>query len=125
MELRVSKTLRQYLSDKTSGQRYCFIVNIYLLESPGFDLQRLHLPLLKGQWFNYLSRTTNRAKEVGQVVSVLAFYSNDPSSNLTEVYNFSDIIVFERNENIEKEARIDPFSHILRSQCHRGATLVV
>ena len=59
------------------------------------------------------------------MVSVLAFYSNDPSSNLTEVYNFSVINVFERNENIEKEARIDPFSHILRSQCHRGETLVV
>ena len=29
----------------------------------------------------------------GQVVSVLAFNSNDPSSNLTEVYNFSAKIV--------------------------------
>ena len=35
----------------------------------------------------------------GQVVSVLAFYSDDPSSNPAEVYNFSVKIVIEKNEN--------------------------
>ena len=38
----------------------------------------------------------------GQVVSVLAFNSNDPSSNLTEVYNFSAKIVVKKNEYKQK-----------------------
>ena len=36
---------------------------------------------------------------------VLAFYSYDPSSNPAEAYSF----VFEKNENKEKEAWVDPF----------------
>ena len=35
----------------------------------------------------------------GQVVSVLAFYSDDPSSNPAEANNFFRIIVFKKNEN--------------------------
>ena len=35
----------------------------------------------------------------GQVVSVLAFYSDDPSSNPAEVYSLYSTKVFERNEN--------------------------
>ena len=42
----------------------------------------------------------------GQVVSVLAFYSNNPSSNPAEVHRFSDNIVFENNKSKQKEAHI-------------------
>ena len=40
----------------------------------------------------------------GQVVSVPAFYSDDPSSNPTFVK-----FVFEKNKNKQKEARVGPF----------------
>ena len=36
------------------------------------------------------------------VVSVLAFYSNDPSSNPAETYIFSVQLVLEKNENKQK-----------------------
>ena len=39
----------------------------------------------------------------GQVVSVLAFYSDDPSSNHAEAYGFFCNIVFEKNENKQKK----------------------
>ena len=45
----------------------------------------------------------------GQVVSVLAFYTNDPSSNPAEAYSFSVKFVFEKNKNKQKEARGGPF----------------
>ena len=45
----------------------------------------------------------------GQVVSVLAFCSDDPSSNLTEAYSFSVKCLFEKNENKQKEAVVGPF----------------
>ena len=45
----------------------------------------------------------------GLVVSVLAFYSDDPSSIPAEVYNFFCKIVVEKNENKQKEAGIGPF----------------
>ena len=38
----------------------------------------------------------------GQVVSVLAFFSDDPSSNPAEAYSFSVNLVFEKNENTQK-----------------------
>ena len=38
----------------------------------------------------------------GQVVSVLAFISDDPPSNPAEVYSFSVQFVFEKNENKHK-----------------------
>ena len=38
----------------------------------------------------------------GLVVSVLAFYSDDPSSIPAEVYNFFCKIVVEKNENKQK-----------------------
>ena len=41
----------------------------------------------------------------GQVVSVLAFYSDDPSSNLAEIYSFFCNIVFEKNENKTKRGQ--------------------
>ena len=41
----------------------------------------------------------------GQVVSALAFYSDDPSSNPADAYRFSVQIVFEKNENKQKKGR--------------------
>ena len=41
----------------------------------------------------------------GQVVSVLAFYSDDPSSNHAEAYSFFCNIVFEKNKNKQKRGR--------------------
>ena len=43
-----------------------------------------------------------------QLFSVLAFYSNDPSSNPTEIYISSKILVV-TNENKQKEAVVGPF----------------
>ena len=45
----------------------------------------------------------------GQVVSVLAFYSDNPSLNSSEAYSFSVKFVFEKNENKQKEARVGTF----------------
>ena len=42
------------------------------------------------------------------MVSVLAFYSDDPSSIPAEVYNFFCKIVVENNENKQKEAGVGP-----------------
>ena len=49
----------------------------------------------------------NANKQTGgdQVVSALAFYSDDPSSNPTEAYNFSGKFVFEKNENKQNRGR--------------------
>ena len=40
----------------------------------------------------------------GQVVSVHAFYSDDPSSYTDEVYSFYSVKLLEKNENKQKEA---------------------
>ena len=48
-------------------------------------------------------------RDGGQLVSVLAFYSSDPSSNLAEAYNFSVKFVIEKNENKQKEAGVTHF----------------
>ena len=45
----------------------------------------------------------------GLVVSVLAFYSDEPSSIPAEVYIFFCKIVVEKNENKQKEAGVGPF----------------
>ena len=45
----------------------------------------------------------------GQVVSVLAFYSDDPSSNPAEVYNFSVKLLLKRMKINKKEAGVGPF----------------
>ena len=45
----------------------------------------------------------------GQEVSVLTFYSDDPSLNPAEAYCFSVQFVFEMNENKQKEAGVGPF----------------
>ena len=41
----------------------------------------------------------------GQVVRILAYYSDDPSSNHPEVYNLDNVkIVVEKDENKQKRA---------------------
>ena len=45
----------------------------------------------------------------GQVVSFLAFYSDDPSSNPADAYSFSIKFLFEKNANKQKEAGVGPF----------------
>ena len=40
----------------------------------------------------------------GQVVSVLALYSNNPSSNPAEAYSFFRKFMFGKNENKQKDA---------------------
>ena len=42
------------------------------------------------------------------MVSVVAFYSDDPSLNPAEAYSFSVKFVFEKNENKQKEAGDGP-----------------
>ena len=61
-----------------------------------------------------------RGRGGGQVVSVLAFLSNNPSLIPAEVQNFSVKIVVEKNENKQKEAGDGPFKKlksILSSKC--------
>ena len=43
------------------------------------------------------------------MVREVAFYSDDPSSNLAEAKSFSVIFVFEKNGNKQKEAGDGPF----------------
>ena len=45
----------------------------------------------------------------GRVVSVLAFYSDDHSSNPADTFSCS---VFEKNKNKQKEAGIGPFKKL-------------
>ena len=45
----------------------------------------------------------------GQVVSALAFYSDDPSSNPADAYRFSVQIVFEKMKINKKKAGVGPF----------------
>ena len=45
----------------------------------------------------------------GQVVGVLAFYSDDPSSNRAEVYNCSLKLLLKRRKINKKEAGDGPF----------------
>ena len=45
----------------------------------------------------------------GLVVSVLALYSDDPSLNPTEVYNFSVKLLLKRMKIKQKEAGVGPF----------------
>ena len=54
-----------------------------------------------------VKRFAVKLKHALVVVSVLAFYSNDPSSNPTEIYISSKIIVV-TNENKQKEAVVGP-----------------
>ena len=44
---------------------------------------------------------------------MLAFYSDNPSSNPSEVYGFSVKILFKKNINEQKEAGIGRFENLL------------
>ena len=46
----------------------------------------------------------------GQVVTVHAFYSDNPSSNPADVYSFSVQYVFEKNENYQNQNGLAHFS---------------
>ena len=48
---------------------------------------------------------TDLGRGGSHVVSVLAFYFDDPSSNPTEVYSFFFTIVFEKNKNKQKRGQ--------------------
>ena len=48
----------------------------------------------------------------GQVVRVLAFYSDDLSLNPAEAYIFSVKFVFEKNESKQKRPGMDHLKHI-------------
>ena len=51
------------------------------------------------------------------MVSVLAFYSDDPSSNPAEVYNFSVKLLLKRMKINKKEAGVGPF--FLKKRCFK------
>ena len=50
------------------------------------------------------------------MVSVLAFYFDDPSSNPADNYHFSVNILFEKNENKQKEAWVGPFFNMVAKE---------
>ena len=52
------------------------------------------------------------------MVSVLALYSDDPSSNPAKTYAFSLKFVFEKNENKKKEAGVGPLKYVFKSSNH-------
>ena len=56
----------------------------------------------------------------GQVVSVLAFYSDDPRSNLAEAYSFSLKFVFEKTK-INKT--MSGLAHFLKKITYRNILL--
>ena len=63
-------------------------------------------------WNKYCGLETQTEKgrgDGGQVVSVLAFYTNDPSSNPSEAHSFSVKFMFEKNDNNQKEAWFGQF----------------
>ena len=47
----------------------------------------------------------------GLMVRMLTFCSDELSLSPAEVYSFSSNILFEKNENKQKEASIDPFKN--------------
>ena len=65
--------------------------------------------------FEWVLKVQPLGRGCGQVVSVLAFYSNNPSLNLTDAYIFSVKFVFKKNENKQKEAGFGPFSKKLQA----------
>ena len=56
------------------------------------------------------------------MVSVLAFYSDDPDSNPPEVYSFYSVKLFEKNENKQKRAREGQIKKKYNVKPHRGHT---
>ena len=70
---------------------------------------KLKIKSVKNTSLNHIHWNTVRGRVGGQVVSVLTFYSNDPSLNPAEAYNSSVKCVFEKNENKQKEDGVGPF----------------
>ena len=68
-----------------------------------------HLEGSPNLWINHLDKIVKQGCGGGQVVSVLAFYSDDPSSNPAEVYNFSVKLLLKRTKINKKEAGVGPF----------------
>ena len=64
--------------------------------------------------FSFAALTTTLVRGGGHVVSVLAFYSDNPSSNPTEAYSFFCKFFVWKKENEQKEAVywMDIFSHL-------------
>ena len=60
------------------------------------------------------------------MVSVLAVYYNDPSSNPAEAYSFSVKFVLEDNENEQKEAEVGPFKKLNKNgPCSKSSFAVI
>ena len=53
----------------------------------------------------------------GQVVRVLAFYSNDQARNLPVIYSFSVKFAFEKNEKYN-HTKLHIIEHLLLNFCH-------
>ena len=63
----------------------------------------------------------------GQVVSVLAFYSNNPSSNPAEAYSFSVKFLFEKEQkqNKKRPGLVHFFKKNLRNKARAFAQLAM
>ena len=57
----------------------------------------------KENLYRNLKRNILGRSGVGAVVGVLTFYTNNPSSNPAQIYNFSVKIVVEKNKNNEQK----------------------
>ena len=89
----------------------CFWVNFQCYKWPNIENNLAIWSHWAGRWYWLSSDLTSKTnwrvgRGVGQVVSMLAFYSNDLSSNPAEVYNFFCTIDIEKNENKQKEAHL-------------------
>ena len=78
-----------------------------------FSLSRLSLSVQQSataNWSNISPVAAERSGGRGQeVVSLLAFKFDGPSSNPADLFSFSVKFVCEKNENKQKEAGIGPF----------------
>ena len=73
-------------------------------------MTELSIQLYPIKFFKHLNRLIRltTGPSGGQVVSVLAFYSDDPSMNPADTV-FSVKFLFEKNKNKQKEAGVGPF----------------
>ena len=82
-----------------------YLRNLYSLKPEPFSQP---FDALFGRFLAAVECDNNSSKvgrDGGQVVSVLALYSDDPSLNPTEAYSFSVTCVFEKNKNKQKRGR--------------------
>ena len=82
------------------------LINLQIIAS--LFKQQYNCAAIKCQQFHQ-SNIECKDRGGGQVVSVLAFYSDDPSSNPAEAYSFSVNFVFEKNQNKQKEGGVGHF----------------